>query len=117
MANNDSHPHSVRFNRRSLLLYISGGLRFVFLTGLVLIPHLVLAQWNATAGAQSHDLGRQGLAFLPNEIWIHAGESITWTVEADEPHTITFLTSDQIRPPFTAGCPGFSTGSATFDGT
>src|SRR5215831_4617554 len=30
-----------------------------------------LAQWNATIGAQSDDLGRQALAFLPNEIWIH----------------------------------------------
>ena len=117
MANNDSHPYSVRFNRRSLLFYISRGLRLLFLAGLALIPHLVLAQWNATAGAQSHDLGRQGLAFLPNEIWIHAGESITWTVEADEPHTVTFLANDQLRPPFTVGCPGFSTGSASFDGT
>ncbi len=117
MANNDSHPPSVRCKRKSLFLYISGRLRLVFLAGLVLIPHLVLAQWNATAGAQSHDLGRHGLAFLPNEIWIHAGDSITWTVEADEPHTVTFLTSDQIRPPFTVGCPGFSAGSATFDGT
>jgi plastocyanin len=62
-------------------------------------------------------LGRQGLAFLPNEIWIHAGDSITWTVTADEPHTVTFLTDGQIRPSFTVGCPGFSAGSAIFDGT
>jgi plastocyanin len=50
-------------------------------------------------------------------MWIHAGDSITWTVTAAEPHTVTFLTDGQIRPPFNLGCPGFSAGSATFDGT
>jgi hypothetical protein len=34
----------------------------------------------------------QALAFLPNEIWIHAGDSITWTFPVSEPHTVTFLT-------------------------
>ena len=38
-------------------------------------------------------------------------------MEATEPHTITFLTDGQIRPPFDVGCPGFSTGSAVFDGS
>jgi hypothetical protein len=35
------------------------------------------AQWHATVGAQSQDKGRQALAFLPNEIWIHVGDSIS----------------------------------------
>ena len=34
--------------------------------------------------------GPQALAFLPNEIWIHEGESITWTFETDEIHTVSF---------------------------
>ena len=92
-------------------------LRLMLLAGLLLLPPLLAAQWNATVGAESNDLGRQGLAFLPNEIWIHAGDSITWTVEAAEPHTVTFLTDGQKRPPFNVGCPGFSTGSAIFDGS
>jgi plastocyanin len=117
MATNESFLSSERSAYMSHLFGLFGKLHLLFLAALVVFPQLLLAQWNATAGAQSHDLGRQGLAFLPNEIWIHSGESITWTVEADEPHTITFLASNQIRPPFTVGCPGFSTGSATFDGT
>jgi plastocyanin len=117
MATNESYLSSERSAYMSHLFGLFGKLHLLFLAALVVFPQLLLAQWNATAGAQSHDLGRQGLAFLPNEIWIHSGESITWTVEADEPHTITFLASNQIRPPFTVGCPGFSTGSATFDGT
>ena len=94
-----------------------GKLHLRCLAALVLFPQLLLAQWNATIGAQSQDLGRQVLAFLPNKIWIHAGESITWTVASNEPHSVTFLTDGQIRPPFNVGCPGFSAGSAIFDGS
>ena len=75
------------------------------------------AQWNATVGAQSNDKGDQALAFLPNEIWIHAGDQITWTFDADDIHTLTFLTADQPRPFFADGCPGFSTDPATYDGS
>jgi len=75
------------------------------------------AQWNATVGAQSNDKGDQALAFLPNEIWIHAGDSITWKFDADDIHTVTFLRADQKRPPFFVGCPGFSSNPATFDGS
>jgi plastocyanin len=75
------------------------------------------AQWNATVGAQSNDKGDQALAFLPNEIWIHAGDRITWTFDADEIHTLTFLRADQPRPFFLDGCPGFSMDPATYDGS
>jgi plastocyanin len=75
------------------------------------------AEWQATVGAQDEQKGRQVVAFLPNELWIHAGDSIQWNVKADEIHTITFLTAGQIRPTFDAGCPGFNFGSAIFDGS
>src|SRR6516225_2407005 len=116
MAASDSYPFSEGSPRRSQIFGILGKLHILFLTLLVLCPQLLLAQWNATIGAQSDDLGRQALAFLPNEIWIHVGESITWTM-ANEGHTVTFLTSGQIRPPFTVECPGFSASFATFDGS
>ncbi len=74
-------------------------------------------QWNATVGAQSNDKGDQALAFLPNEIWIHAGDRIRWTFDADEIHTVTFLRADQPRPFFADGCPGFSMDPATYDGS
>jgi plastocyanin len=75
------------------------------------------AEWKATVGAQSQDKGRQALAFLPNELWIHAGDSIAWTYNADDIHTVTFLAEGQVRPPFPVGCPGFSPSGATFDGS
>jgi plastocyanin len=63
------------------------------------------------------DKSHQALAFLPNELWIHAGGSITWTQESDEIHTVTFLTSAQIIPSFQAGCPSLVLPMATFDGS
>jgi plastocyanin len=56
--------------------------------------------WYANVGAQSNDKGHQALAFLPNEIWIHAGDSITWTFDADELHTVTFIPDEGPRPFF-----------------
>ena len=52
-------------------------------------------------GAQTNDKGRQALAFLPNEIWIRAGDSITWRWDVDEIHTVTFLKDGDTRPDFT----------------
>jgi plastocyanin len=96
----------------------SESFRWVFVLVLLTLPQLARAQWHAAVGAQSKSKGHQALAFLPNEIWIHAGESITWTFEADEIHTVTFLKNGQVRLPFQAGCPGFSNDpSATFDGS
>ena len=76
----------------------------------------------AIAGVQSTDKGKQGLAFLPNELWVHVGDSVTWTFATDEIHTVTFLKPGQIRPPFQAGCPGtpppgITPDGSSFDGT
>src|SRR6516164_11609637 len=54
---------------------------------------------------------------LQNCYWLNGSESITWTMAVNEGHTVTFLTSGQIRPPFTVECPGFSAPSASFDGS
>ena len=98
--------------------------RFSTLCSLVLLlmlsaPRVVRgqAEWRARVGAQTHDKGYQALAFLPNEIWIHAGDSITWLFDVDEIHTVTFLKPGQTRLPFPVGCPGFSSNPATFDGS
>jgi plastocyanin len=71
--------------------------------------------WQATAGAQSQSKARQVLAFLPDEIWIHAGDSVTWTFASDDHHTVTFLTPTQPRPSYTAGCPGVTPDGSPFN--
>jgi len=57
------------------------------------------------------------LAFLPNEVWIHQGDSITWTFPTDERHTATFLVPRQVRPKFQVGCPGATPDGSNYDGT
>lgn len=85
----------------------------------IAFPRTAAAQqtWRAKVGAESQDMGRQALAFLPNEIWIHAGDSVTWTFNSDEIHTVSFLVVGQVFPQFQVGCPGFSFGVASFDGS
>jgi plastocyanin len=84
--------------------------RWVLLLALLAVPLSSFAQWQAKAGAQSPDClvggdadlklatgceARQAMAFIPNEIWIHQNDSITWTLATDEGHTVTFLNQPQ----------------------
>jgi plastocyanin len=103
--------------KTSLEVCPNGAVKWVLLLLVLCLPQTMPAQWKASVGAQSKDLGRQALAFLPNEIWIHEGESITWTFETDEIHTVSFLHAGQTRLPFQAGCPGVTVNSASFDGS
>ena len=93
--------------------------RCVFSAGVILgtltLPRALQAQWRATVGAQSKNKGHQALAFLPNEIWIHAGDSITWIFPTPERHSVTFLTPGQVRPTIVIGCPGATPDDSAFD--
>jgi plastocyanin len=73
--------------------------------------------WNAEVGAQSPNKALQALAFLPNELWIHSGDSITWKIAGDEIHTLSLLTPGQVRPPFPVGCPGATQSGGAYDGS
>ncbi len=95
---------------------ISRVFRWMAIVPVLVIPHVVQAtQWQVTVGAQSKDKGHQALAFLPNEIWIHAGDSITWTFPVPEPHSVTFLKPGQERPSVVSGCPGATPNDSPFD--
>jgi plastocyanin len=85
---------------------------------ILVVAQLVQAQsWQATAGAQTQSKRIQVLAFLPNEIWIHAGDTVKWNFAVDEVHTVTFLVNDQIRPGSKVGCPGTTSDGSPFDGS
>jgi plastocyanin len=102
---------------------------------LVIVPQTAKGQtpWQLTVGAQNEDGSKQAMAFLPNEIWIHVNDSVTWTTKAGEGHTVTFLKQTATgapapgttRPANGAGCTGDTQGGATpttpsgssFDGT
>jgi plastocyanin len=95
-------------------------------------PMVLKAQWHANVGAENQSQSRQADAFLPNEMWIYAGDSITWTFRPiNEPHTVTFLAQSsspqQARPlppppvgppaPVPTGCPGVQPSGSTYTGS
>lgn len=98
------------------VLCISATVLFAFL-----LPPESRAQqnWHASVGGETKDMGKQASSFFPNEIWIHAGDSITWTWKSDILHTLSFLTTGQVYPlgGFQEGCPGFATSPAVVDGS
>ena len=119
------------FGRKTKVLFsestwIPSSLCWMLLFAVMIVPQVLWGvasasatspqTWHATVGAQNADKGRQALAFLPNEIWIHAGDRITWRFDADDVHTVTFLTAIQPRPDFTTLLPPFPN-PATFDGS
>jgi plastocyanin len=117
-VNLDRFHNRIREVCASVFTLIPSSLRWMLLFTVPIVPQVLWAAgapvtpqtWFATVGAQSNDKGRQALAFLPNEIWIHAGDSITWRFEADEAHTVTFIPDRETRP-FFEGVAGSPSGS------
>ena len=64
---------------------------FLTIIAAVAVLSASAADWRVTVGAEGPDRGSQALAFLPNEMWIHAGDSIHWSFPTHERHTVTFL--------------------------
>lgn len=63
-------------------------------------------------------MSKQVVAFLPDELWIHAGDSITWAFNSGDIHTVTFLTTGQVYPfDQTQGCPPVTPSGPPFDGS
>ena len=97
--------------------------RCAFLIALMLPLPALAGTWLLQVGAQKGDKTHQALAFLPNEIWIHSGDSVTWTFPTNEIHTVTFLTPLQVRPSRLVGCPvggppdGRTPDFSVYDGT
>jgi plastocyanin len=91
----------------------------------LMVPVSAVADtWQLQVGAQTGDKANQALAFLPNEIWIHTGDTIRWTFPTHERHTLTFLKPGQTRPPgfgpifgVPVGCPGLTPDGSSFDGS
>ena len=78
--------------------------RHALLIAIILPISAVAENWQLLVGGQTGDMAHQALAFLPNEIWVHAGDSITWSFPSNEVHTVTFLMPTQVRPNRFTGC-------------
>ncbi len=77
--------------------------------------------WTIQVGSESSDQAIQGMAFLPENIYINAGDKITWKANAAEIHTVTFLAEGQSiesTQPFNPGNPQYieHQGGKSYDG-
>src|ERR1700745_3008062 len=106
------------------LIRFSSIFRWTLAVSVLIIPQLVQAQWQVSVGAESPNRGSQALAFLPNELWVHVGDSVRWTFPTHERHTLSFLKPGQTRPPgfgpifgAVAGCPAPTPDASSFDGS
>jgi len=51
--------------------------------------------WKVWVGNQSKNMAVQGMRFLPGQVWIDEGDSVTWVANAAEFHTVTFFKGGQ----------------------
>ena len=88
-------------------VFLSMILTMTVAAGLLTFSSVASAQqtWDVQVGAESKNEALQADAFLPNEIWIYAGDSIMFKFpDKHEIHTVTLLQAGQVRPLF-AGPP------------
>lgn len=47
--------------------------------------------WQVLVGNESGNMAIQGMRFLPGQVWINQGDTVTWKANAAEIHTVTFF--------------------------
>ncbi len=77
-------------------------------------PRVGLQAWNLVAGGSAQAEALQTADYYPNAITINAGDSITWTNNAIEPHTVSIPAAGQMLP---LGAPQPKVGGNVYDGT
>lgn len=59
--------------------------------------------WKVWVGNESKNMAVQGMRFLPGQVWIDEGDTVTWAANAAEIHTVTFFKGGMKKatvPPF-----------------
>lgn len=72
---------------------------------------VVSSNWTVLVGNQANHRAIQGARFLPGDITIDQGDSVTWQANSAEPHTVTFVNGGQPQTPETLG--GFDPGDSS----
>lgn len=75
--------------------------------------------WQVRVGAETPDMAVSAMAFLPKEVWVNVGDTVQWTSNSAEPHTVTFLAPGTSLPDFNPFDPSqtLPQGSSVYDGT
>jgi plastocyanin len=74
--------------------------------------------WTVQVGSETPNQAIQGMAFLPTDVYVDAGDTVNWAANSAEIHTVTFLASGQPLQPFSPFNPAHLTrqGSSSYDG-
>jgi plastocyanin len=75
--------------------------------------------WHVRVGAETPNMALTAMAFLPKQVWVNVGDTVDWTSNSAEPHTVTFLAPGTTLPAFNPFDPSMTDpqGSAVYDGT
>lgn len=55
--------------------------------------------WWVMVGAQSDDMQVSAMGYYPREIWVNAGDTVSWKFVTGEPHTVTLATPAALNNP------------------
>jgi plastocyanin len=73
--------------------------------------------WTVLSGSESADMAIQGMAFLPADVYINAGDTVKWVANSAEIHTVTFLKDKQALQPYNPATDAGPTGPVgSYDG-
>lgn len=78
-------------------------------------PAAAPVSWQAHVGAQTADESLQALAFFPEDVFVNVGDTINWSFDTAEPHTLTLVPAGQAPPANPNASPAPS--GSTFDNT
>ena len=53
--------------------------------------------WHVRVGAETPDMAVAAMRFLPREVWVDVGDTVHWSANSAEPHTVTFLAPGAVR--------------------
>ncbi|WAH95866.1 plastocyanin/azurin family copper-binding protein [Arthrobacter sp. MMS18-M83] len=118
-----AHPKPLLLRRlRALLVLLLALALPVALSGTAAADGSKSARtWTVQVGSESSDQAIQGMSFLPRNIFINAGDKVTWEANSAEIHTVTFLAAGQTiesTQPFDPFNPLFvsAQGGTSYDG-
>jgi plastocyanin len=78
--------------------------------------------WTVQVGSESRDQAIQSMAYLPSEVFVNAGDTVNWSANSAEIHTVTLLAAGQTlesTQPFNPSDPLqlLPQGGSVYDGT
>ena len=73
--------------------------------------------WTVLSGSESADMAIQGMAFLPKDVYIDAGDTVKWVANSAEIHTVTFLEAGHALQPYNPATDDTKSGpGSSYDG-